>query len=68
MGAHEGEDTEFYLKKGFCVVAVEAMPEFCESISNRFPEYVHSGTLSVVNLAVSNSPETKVSAQVRGGR
>ena len=56
VGAHKGEDTEFYLKKGFRVVAVEAMPEFCEVIRNRFPEYVKSGALSVVNLAVSNSP------------
>jgi hypothetical protein len=54
-GAHKGEDTEFYLKKGFRVVAVEATPEFCESISNRFPEYVQSGTLSVVILAAVSS-------------
>src|SRR5260370_15395757 len=56
VGVHKGEDTEVYLKKGFRVVAIEAMPEFCESISNRFSEYVKSGALSVVNLAVSNSP------------
>jgi FkbM family methyltransferase len=56
VGAHKGEDTKFYLKKGFRVIAIEAMPEFCESISNRFSEYVKSGALSVVNLAVSNSP------------
>jgi FkbM family methyltransferase len=55
VGAHKGEDTEFYLKKGFRVIAIEAMPEFCESISNRFSEYVKSGALTVVNLAVSNS-------------
>ncbi|WGR92884.1 FkbM family methyltransferase [Bradyrhizobium sp. ISRA435] len=56
VGAHKGEDTEFYLRKGFRVVAIEAMPEFCESISKRFSEYVTSGALSVVNVAVSNSP------------
>lgn len=56
VGAHKGEDTEFYLKKGFRVVAIEAMPEFCESISKRFSEYVASGALSVVNVAVSSSP------------
>jgi FkbM family methyltransferase len=32
------------------------MPEFCEVIRNRFPEYAKSGALSVVNLAASNSP------------
>ena len=58
VGAHKGEDTEFYLRKGFRVIAVEAMPEFCESIGNRLSEYVKSGALSVVNVAVSNSPGT----------
>ncbi|WP_163154901.1 FkbM family methyltransferase [Bradyrhizobium uaiense] len=56
VGAHKGEDTEFYLKKGFRVVAIEAMPEFCESISKRFSEHVSSGALTVINVAVSNSP------------
>jgi FkbM family methyltransferase len=55
VGAHKGEDTEFYLKKGFRVIAIEAMPEFCESINNRLSEYVKSGALTVLNLAVSNS-------------
>ena len=27
IGMHIGQDTEFYLKKGFCVVAVEANPK-----------------------------------------
>jgi FkbM family methyltransferase len=56
VGAHKGEDTEFYLKKGFHVIAIEAMPEFCESISSRFEEHVKSGALMVLNLAVSNVP------------
>ncbi|OAF12262.1 hypothetical protein AYJ54_07175 [Bradyrhizobium centrolobii] len=56
VGAHKGEDTEFYLRKGFRVVTIEAMPEFCNSIANRFSEHVKSGALSVVNVAVSNSP------------
>ena len=56
VGAHKGEDTEFYLEKGFRVVAIEAMPEFCESISKRFSEHVRSGALTVINVAVSNSP------------
>ena len=56
VGAHKGEDTEFYLKKGFRVVAIEAMPEFCTSLTERFSDYVASGALSVVNVAVSSTP------------
>jgi hypothetical protein len=26
IGLHKGEDSEFYLKKGFRVVAIEALP------------------------------------------
>jgi hypothetical protein len=32
---HKGEDAEFYLKKGFRVVAVEAMPELAQSATER---------------------------------
>jgi hypothetical protein len=30
VGAHKGEDTEFYLIRGFSVIAIEAVPELCE--------------------------------------
>jgi FkbM family methyltransferase len=56
VGAHKGEDAEFYLRKGFRVIAIEAMPEFCESISVRLSEHVRSGALTVLNLAISNVP------------
>lgn len=52
LGAHKGEDTFFYLKKGFRVVAVEAMPQFCALLEQRFPDY--SGQLKVLNVAVSD--------------
>jgi hypothetical protein len=55
-GCPQDEDTQFYLRTRFRFVAIEAMSEFCESISNRFSEYVRSGALSIVNLAVLNSP------------
>jgi len=30
VGVHQGEDTEYYLKKGFCVVGIEADPQLYE--------------------------------------
>ena len=56
VGAHKGEDTEYYLRKGFRVIAIEAMPEFCKSITSRLSEYVKSRALTVLNLAISNVP------------
>ena len=53
IGLHKGEDSEFYLKKGFRVVAVEAVPELCEIARNRLREYVDSGQLTIVNMAIA---------------
>jgi FkbM family methyltransferase len=55
VGAHKGEDTEFYLKKGFQVVAIEAVPEFCVLLEHRFAESVCAGQLKILNIAVSKS-------------
>jgi len=45
VGAHKGEDTEFYLKKGFSVVAIEANPALCLGLTKRFEEFINSGRL-----------------------
>jgi FkbM family methyltransferase len=55
VGAHKGEDTDFYLKKGFAVVAIEAVPEFCGSLEQRFSKFVQEGQLRILNVAVSTS-------------
>ncbi len=36
LGSHNGQDSEFYLKKGFIVVAVEANPTLCDGLKLRF--------------------------------
>jgi hypothetical protein len=36
VSAHQGEDPDYYLKKGFRVVTVETNPEFYDSIKTRF--------------------------------
>ena len=52
FGMHVGEDTDFYLKKGFRVVAVEGLPALCEVAEKRFLAAVRSGQLTIVNSAV----------------
>lgn len=56
LGAHKGEDTDFYLKKGFNVVAIEAVPEFCTRLGERFSAQVAAGKLKILNLAVAENP------------
>ena len=53
IGAHQGEDTEFYLRKGFAVVAVEAVPESCASMERTFDGFLQAGQLRILNIAVS---------------
>ena len=56
IGAHVGEDTELYLKKGFRVVAVEANPDLAEQLNSRFLNEIRSGSLVVVDKAISDHP------------
>jgi FkbM family methyltransferase len=48
LGLRHGLDTEFYLRKGFRVVALEARPDFCAAVSARFAAEVEAGRLTVV--------------------
>jgi FkbM family methyltransferase len=53
IGAHTGEDTDFYLAQGFRVIAVEANPDLCVELGERFADAIADGRLKVVNKAVA---------------
>lgn len=53
VGAHLGEDTDFYLKKGFRVVAVEANPGLIEKLKARFRSNLADGSLVLVEGAIA---------------
>jgi FkbM family methyltransferase len=57
VGMHDGQDTAFYLAKGFDVVAVEANPQLVEAASIRFAEEQRTGRLRVVSGAIAESTE-----------
>jgi FkbM family methyltransferase len=52
LGAHNGDDTGYYLQKGFRVVSVEANPILAEQIAGRFPHAVRAGRLTVLNIGI----------------
>lgn len=60
VGMHVGRDTEFYLRKGFRVVAVEANPDLAERAGTQFSAEIASGQLTVVNKAVVDSDAAQV--------
>lgn len=53
VGMHTGKDTEFYLKKGFRVVAVEANPALVEKAKQKFAKEIQAKQLIIVDKAIS---------------
>lgn len=56
IGMHRGEDTEFYLAKGFRVLAIEASPDLVAEVVQRLAPHIASGRLEVLNVAVAEQP------------
>lgn len=52
VGMHKGEDTDYYLKKGFRVVAFEANPDMVLFCKERFKEALAEGRLVIVEGAI----------------
>jgi FkbM family methyltransferase len=52
VGMHVGDDTAYYLKRGYTVVALEANPDLVRSAEQRFAEALVHGRLTIVQAAV----------------
>src|SRR6266436_7970461 len=52
VGLHKGEDAEFYLRKGFRVVAFEADPDLIASCRERLKEFLDHGQLTIIEGAI----------------
>jgi FkbM family methyltransferase len=53
IGCHNGQDADFYLKKGFDVVAVEANPNLCTDLKRRFAGEIAEGRFILVEKAIA---------------
>lgn len=53
VGLHRGQDTDYYLKKGFRVVAFEANPENAEFCRQKFAEAIGEGRLTIIEGAIT---------------
>jgi len=62
IGMHKGEDSEFYLKKGFRVIAFEANPDLVKSCKERLKEFIDAGKLIIVEGAIVD-PKTTTANQ-----
>ena len=52
VGMHKGEDTDYYLKKGFNVIGFEADPNLAAHCRTRFSKEISNGKLTIVEGAI----------------
>src|SRR5262252_3435939 len=58
VGMNNGDDTAYYLFKGFRVVAIEADPTLIDCARERFAEPIRQGRLELANVAIGPREET----------
>lgn len=56
VGMHNGDDTAYYLHRGFKVIAVEADPDLAAAGRERFAAAIAEGRLTIVNKAIAAQP------------
>lgn len=58
VGMHVGKDTDFYLRKGFDVIAVEANPELVRQGEQRHATDIEAGRLVIEPVAIADREGT----------
>jgi len=48
VGLHKGEDTEYYLTRGFRVVAIEANPDLVLFCTEKFRKFIDAATSPLI--------------------
>src|SRR6266542_3146165 len=54
LGFFNGDDTDFYLRKGYNVVAIEGDPGSVKKGMERFKNQIADGKLTLINKAISD--------------
>ncbi len=64
VGMHKGEDTLFYLKKGYNVIAFEANPDLVAECRVKFADEIKNNQLVIIEGAIvdSNLLNSKISS------
>ena len=57
VGMHNGNDTAYYLFKGYNVVAIDANPLLIKEAESRFSKEIESGQLTLLNIGISEKEE-----------
>lgn len=54
IGMHKGEDTVYFLRKGFRVLAIEADPILVEQATKKFDKAIKEGRLTILNIGIGS--------------
>lgn len=60
LGFHNGDDTDYYISKGYNVVAVEANPYLYEMGKYRFKKEIENNRLTLINTAFGDSSDEDI--------
>jgi FkbM family methyltransferase len=60
VGLHKGEDSLYYLTKGFRVIGIDADHSLIENARNYFSKYLMSNQLILLNFALSNNDDEEL--------
>jgi FkbM family methyltransferase len=53
VGVHGGEDTAYYLHKGYRVIGIEANPILAAELQKKFTGFIASGQLELLNVGIA---------------
>lgn len=68
LGLFEGQDSRFYLDKGFTVVAVDANPEYAGAARQRFAAEIAAGRFHMEERAIWGEAGRSIQFHVRGAQ
>lgn len=57
VGMHRGEDANYYLKRGYNVIAIDANPNIIKYVNKKFEQEVKQKKLRVLNYAIADIDE-----------
>src|SRR5215469_13560512 len=68
LGMHLGLDTQFYLEKGFRVIAVEAAPAMIEHAKSSLQQYIATGQLIIIDRAFWANDDEEIPFYINGDK
>src|SRR4051812_26521188 len=54
IGMHNGDDTAYYLFKGYNVVAIDASPDLVTKANQRFKDAIKEGRVKILNIGIDS--------------